>query len=304
LSGAKIDSVDFRNANLTEANLQYAQIQRCDLNSATLKNADFRHIEALAVDLSNKDLQTANLDHADFRLANFEQSNFNGNKISEINLYNANLSGAHLRNCTIKKGSLVDSNFSDADLRQTTFIKGDIRGVNIKGAQLSGSTKFKGFCWEPEGSRSWDTLAKSYDEIREEFKQNALNTSQKSLYFLQQRARTMESLSEGSYLSFGLGVISEILTGYGVRARYTILWTILLMMTSTLWYYFIPESVWEGGPLHYSVTTFVTSAPHPPDLSQTPLINSITRAVVLAETYFGTVLIILLGYVLGNRDSM
>lgn len=302
-SRANLGGVNFSNSNLTDADLQHAKLRGNDLTSATIENADFRNVEALGVNLSGKDLTATNLSYGDFRLANFEDSNFNGSEISGINLYSASLVGARISDCVIKNASLVDCDLSNTDLRQTTFHKGDVRGMNIENAQLSGSTEFRGFCWEPDDSRSWDTLAKSYDEIREEFKRNALNTSQKSLYFLQQRARTVEALSERSYLSFLLGMISELLTGYGVRVRYTLVWTVLLIAVSTIWYSSIPESTWEGGPLHYSVTTFVTSAPHPPDSSQSELMNDLTRAVVLFETYFGTVLIILLGYVLGNRDS-
>lgn len=302
-SNADLTDANLNNANLTGADFQQAMLQMSDFSSATLSNATLRGVEALAADLSGTDLTTTNLDGGDFRLADFKQCDLTGNEMHNINLYNADLEGARMSGCLLRNASLVDCNLSGADLRQATIYKGDVRGMKIENAQLSGSTEFKRFCWEPEGTRSWDTLAKSYDEIREEFKRNALNTSQKSLYFLQQRARTIEAISERSYLSFVLGVISELLTGYGVRARYTLFWTVLLIVVSTIWYSFVPESTWEGGPLHYSISTFVTSAPHPPDELQNEILNILTSAIVLIETYFGTVLIILLGYVLGNRDS-
>jgi hypothetical protein len=59
----------------------------------------------------------------------------------------------------------------------------------------------------------------------------------------------------------------------------------------------------EGGPLYYSIVTFVTSPPHPPpELGGTR--GLLTQFITLAQTYVGTALIILLGYVLGNRDPL
>lgn len=302
-SDSNLKSANFEVSDLSNADFSGANLSNTTFRDANLENVDFRDVRALNIDLSQNDLTTVDLSHGNFTLGEFEYSDLNGKSIFGINLYNANLENARMGNCEFVDPSLVDSNLSGADLRQTTFYKADIRGINIEDAQLSGSTEFKRFSWEPKGARSWDTLAKSYERVRQEFKKNALNTSQKSLYFLQRRARTVESFSERRPFSFIIGGASELLTGYGVRVRYPLVWTILLMALSTLWYSYVPDSTWAGGPLHYSIATFVTSAPHPPDSLQSELLNNVTQLVVLTETYFGTVLIILLGYVLGNRDT-
>lgn len=97
------------------------------------------------------------------------------------------------------------------------------------------------------------------------------------------------------------GTLSRWLTGYGTRPSYIFLWTMCIVVGTTVLFALGPKPVggWEGGPLYYSVVTFVTSPPHPPRGAGT-----VTRAVVLGETYFGTALIVLLGYVLGTRERI
>lgn len=84
------------------------------------------------------------------------------------------------------------------------------------------------------------------------------------------------------------------------------------------WYWYTLVNGWtsepiEGGTLYYTIVTFVTSPPHPiPEVQgsinvlQTTILDlqSLNQAVLLFQTYAGTVLIILLGYVLGNRDRI
>jgi hypothetical protein len=97
------------------------------------------------------------------------------------------------------------------------------------------------------------------------------------------------------------GVLSRYLTGYGTRPAYVLGWTALILLVTTLWFTFgpSPSEGCRGGPLYYSVVTFVTAPPHPPTE-----VGPITRAIVLGETYVGTALIVLLGYVLGTRDRI
>jgi hypothetical protein len=61
--------------------------------------------------------------------------------------------------------------------------------------------------------------------------------------------------------------------------------------------------MWEGGALYYSVSTFVAVPPHPPSEID-GIKGAVTSLIVLFETYLGTTFIILLGYVLGNRDPV
>jgi len=53
------------------------------------------------------------------------------------------------------------------------------------------------------------------------------------------------------------------------------------------------------GSLHYSVVTFVTSPPNPPQST-----DLLTDLLVTVETYLGTVLTVLLGYTLSNRSRV
>jgi hypothetical protein len=97
------------------------------------------------------------------------------------------------------------------------------------------------------------------------------------------------------------GTLSRFLTGYGTRPLYVLFWTAAIVLVTTTLFAFgpAPANGWEGGPLYYSVVTFVTAPPHPPMGA-----GVVTRAVVLLETYMGTALIVLLGYVLGTRERV
>jgi len=109
--------------------------------------------------------------------------------------------------------------------------------------------------------------------------------------------------------------LSRALTGHGVRVSRVLLWTALVLLAPWYWYGLVEGWTGDslrGGPLYYSVVTFVTSPPHPiPAVDGTVDLfpfavdrGSLIRAVVLFQTYAGTALIVLLGYVLGNRDPM
>jgi hypothetical protein len=99
------------------------------------------------------------------------------------------------------------------------------------------------------------------------------------------------------------GVLSRLLTGYGTRPTFVLGWTGLILVLTTAWFELGPvPSGLEGGPLYYSVVTFVTSPPHP--IQEVGEVGMITEIIVLLETYIGTTLIVLLGYVLGNRERV
>ncbi len=98
------------------------------------------------------------------------------------------------------------------------------------------------------------------------------------------------------------GTLSRYLTGYGTRPLYVLLWTAGIVLLTTALFALgpaPPDGGWQGGPLYYSVVTFVTAPPHPPKAVWT-----VTQAAVLLETYLGTALIVLLGYVLGTRERV
>jgi hypothetical protein len=80
------------------------------------------------------------------------------------------------------------------------------------------------------------------------------------------------------------------------------LWTAAIVLLTTALFALgpaPPDGGWQGGPFYYSVVTFVTAPPHPPKG-----VWIVTQAAVLIETYLGTALIVLLGYVLGTRERV
>jgi hypothetical protein len=119
--------------------------------------------------------------------------------------------------------------------------------------------------------------------------------------------RLIQSLSRKSirtqFTTWIGGVLSRLLTGYGTRPTFVLGWTGLILILTTAWFELGPvPSGLEGGPLYYSVVTFVTSPPHP--IQEVGEVGMITEIIVLLETYIGTTLTVLLGYVLGNRERV
>jgi hypothetical protein len=161
----------------------------------------------------------------------------------------------------------------------------------------------------------WDTRARGYERLRKVFQEKGLDAHHRTLYSYQRRARAKEALRARQPIQWLGNYLSRILTGHGVRVSRVLFWTGLVLLAPWYWYGLVEGWTGEslaGGPLYYSVVTFVTAPPHPipaveGSVDLFPFAvdrGSLTRAVVLFQTYAGTALIVLLGYVLGNRDPI
>ncbi|ELZ68577.1 pentapeptide repeat-containing protein [Haloferax prahovense DSM 18310] len=304
-----------RKANLTGSDLEGAELSNTDLAHATLdgvnlsrtqiRRSNLQNISAFGADFSQKDLTGNDFTSADIRNADLNGSELEDIDFKDANLYNADLSSANLQRAKFHRAELVDADFTGSDLRGTTFSSVDIRGIRFDGVDLSGDTKFYGFCSEPTNAQEWNVLAEGYEAVRKAFRQKALDDTHRELYYLQRKARTKEASKNGQWIKYLGNLTSQGLTGYGVRVSYVLIWTVLLLASSTAWYSLVGTTgSWTGGSLFYSVSTLVTSAPHPPKNLVPWVPREFTDIVVLTETYVGTLLIVLLGYVLGNRDTI
>ena len=289
LSGADLQYADLSGASLFSADLSEAELGLADLSGADLREADLSEVALFSADLPGADLRKADLPGADLRKAD----------LSEAELGLADLSGADLRKADLSEASLVEADLSGTDLR-----KADLSGADLTHATLADLTLNQGtrITWIRTAPRSWDALAQVYHDLKTECSDHGLNEKARTVRAFELRARTQEARANGDVLTILGGLLSRWLTGYGVRVSYVLGWTGLLLGLTTLWYAFAPTGTWEGGALYYSVVTLVTSPPHPPET--TGVIGIATEAIVLFETYVGTTLIILLGYVLGNRDQL
>ena len=236
----------------------------------------------------------------------------------EADLFDADLSGANLR-----RADLSGADLDGADLFKIECANLDIEDVSE--VSVTSRTRISrriplrsGFRHRPfrgESPSHWDGRARGYEKLRKVFREKGLDEHHRTLYAYQRRARAKEALRSRRPVQWLGNYFSRILTGHGVRVSRVFLWTALVLLAPWYWYGLVEgwtgDSL-QGGPLYYSVVTFVTAPPGPlpeaggrVDLFLTAVDRgTLSRAVVLIQTYAGTALIVLLGYVLGNRDPM
>ena len=101
-------------ANLENANLEYADLENVNLKYANLENANLEY-----ADLENVNLKYANLENANLEYANLEYAN----------LENANLRYANLENADLKYANLENANLENANLYNSTGNNGLVRTI-------------------------------------------------------------------------------------------------------------------------------------------------------------------------------
>jgi uncharacterized protein YjbI with pentapeptide repeats len=314
LTDAHLHGTDFTDANLVFANLSYAHLYNTNLSDATLERT-----RLIGAKLEHVDLTDADLSEADFSGTKLQSSELRKAQILPTKLIGAKLGGADL---------------SDQDLSGVNLSRADLREVSMAGMTANQGTTVGRMCTDLSSPDEYDRLAQGYHELKDALSEEGLSQRARQARALEQQARTAEAwgrfkrqsrerLSKlrilagwrqsvsppwpgpevrTQFLSAVGGTLSRYLTGYGTRPLYVLLWTAGIILVTTVLFTLgsAPSGDgWEGGPLYYSVVTFVTAPPHPPSG-----VGIVTRAAVLLETYIGTALIVLLGYVLGTREQV
>ena len=317
-------NADLRGADLSESNLVEA-----DLSNAKLKNADLSGVRLHGTDLSGATMRGADLskaklnmtlseDHFDVPDANLSEdyigvlgANLSGAymqdvDLSEADLHLVNCSGANMRDADLSGADLENADLSGADLRDANLSGANLRDADLSSLNLNQGTQLGSFYNRPTSPEQWDQLARSYHDLKSEFSDNGLDGKARKARYFERRARTREAFARHTWSDFvtGLsGFLSRILTGYGTRISHVLAWTAVILILPGLWYAALPISDLTGGPVYYTVVTFVTSPPNPPGTTD-GLLGVLTDVIVLFQTYAGTALIILFGYVLGTRDRI
>lgn len=247
------------------------------------------------------------LNHANLSGVNLQDSNLSGVFCENANLkgadlFNTDLPNAVLSESDLRGADLFLTNLSGAVLAGTDLRKARLRGTNLSGVILNQQTKIKGWvrglCTKAGSPEEWDDIAQGYHNLKQQFSDNGLSNKARKTFTLERRARAREARSAG-----GLGIatyltslISRLLTGYGTRASFLLFWSVILASGCAVIY----ADAGSTSPIYYSVVTFTTSPPwHPSSFAGDGL--PVLRYVALFETYTGTALTVLLGYVLGNR---
>ena len=124
LNGADFSGVDFKWANLSDA----------DLKGADLTGINFKWASLMDADLSDANLTGADLRWADLDGADMKGTNLTGTDLRWATLAGANLEGADLRGAIIEGTNLEGANLTGANLT----------GVNLHSAYLDDETKLDG----------------------------------------------------------------------------------------------------------------------------------------------------------------
>jgi uncharacterized protein YjbI with pentapeptide repeats len=334
LTNANLRDADLTDANLRDADFTDAYLRDADLTNADLRDADLRDADLTNADLTNADLRDADLTDVDLAAvkndlsdADFKYADLKGVNLREVDLTDANLRGVDLTDAI-----LTDAKMSNIDLRNATLANIDCSGLmidDVSSVKIDSQTRISswiplrsGFRHRPiwSSATQWARRAQGYEKLRKVFEQKGINQQHRKLYSYQRRARAKTALRSRAFIQWVGNYLSRILIGHGVMVTRVLFWTVVVILVPWYWYGLIEGCASEpvngcglrGGPLYYSIVTFVTSPPNPPpyvegrvDLLLTTVNRqSVTQAIVLFQTYVGTALIILLGYVLGNRDPI
>jgi len=278
LSGARVRASDLTRVSFPEA----STLVGADLRGANLRTADLR-----GADLQDADLTGANLQDADLRWAV---------------LFRTDLGGSDLRAADLSGASLRDADLGGADLRAADLRNTTLAGTTLDEVLLARSTRLdapvgKAYL-ESSDPRVQDMIARANHELRTAYSENGLTGRARRARIRERTARRKEAFVEEGWrgTAAGLGsLVSRWVAGYGVQ-----LWPVALVM---LLLYGVSVGVyWWAGmafdrALYYSTVTFTTSPPESPPLGLASIMAGI-------ETFAGTALIVLLGYVLGAREQV
>ncbi len=119
LYGKVLPDIDYRYANLSNANLAGAIFSGKDLSNANLSGAFLKYAE----------IDNANLTNADLSSVNIIRGWVRGSDLS-----NANLSEAYLWNTDFSYSNLTNVNFQDATLTYAILAGTDLKDANLDGA--------------------------------------------------------------------------------------------------------------------------------------------------------------------------
>ncbi|MFB6229133.1 MAG: pentapeptide repeat-containing protein, partial [Halobacteriales archaeon] len=269
-----------------------------DLSGADLVGADLSEADFFGADLSKGDCRDADLSEARLRGADLSETNLSDADLSRADLTGADLFEARLRGTDLSRTDLRSANLSEASLAEV-----DLSGVTLNRATQvepepldTGKGSESGATESAEGAEKWDAVARLNHELKTAYSANGLVGQARDYRLKERKARRKEARSEGSVAGWTeavLSLLSFIFTGYGVRLWPVVTVMFTLSLGSAAWYW------WVGveNSLYYSIITFTTAPPpeNPP---------AGTEFVSMVETFLGTLFIVLLGYVLANREQV
>lgn len=287
LSDADLSGADLSGANLSDADLSNAKLNESDFSHANLSDADLTEANGIHIEFFDCDLSGANLSEGVFIHSNFQDSNIFSVDFSEANIKSSDLRGCDLRAC-ITTG--LELNASTRLGRQSLAESPSHTGREWMEPIFGGSP--------PE----WDTIARSHHSFKIACHENGVINKARKQHYLERRARGYDLKNSINlnpwFTATWLGsFLSRVFIGYGVRVRRLLATMTVLFVGSTA--VFLAYGV--GGDatidtISYSVRAFTVAPPTAPE-------QFLPHVVMMVETFFGTLSIVLLGYVLSNREQ-
>lgn len=141
LSGKEFpDGMNFREVDLSGANLSNAFVPLADFYGANLSHANLVKVDAVSSKFTScigthARFNSALLLEASFLFAKLDQSDFTG-----ASMTNTELSGASLREADFTDAGLQSASFMDADLRGARLVRADLNLATLLRADLRGAT--------------------------------------------------------------------------------------------------------------------------------------------------------------------
>lgn len=150
LDGARIEFLNARGANLSDAQARKLVAYRVDLTDARLPQIDLTEASLRQATLRNADLRGAILTGANLTITDAGSADFNKGRAARArfdaqsetsSLAGAKFDGADLRGASFRYiRDMRGASFRNADLTAVAFEAMNVSGVDFSGAKLSGST--------------------------------------------------------------------------------------------------------------------------------------------------------------------
>lgn len=154
LEGASLAEADFRDANLREAILRAANLDHLRAEKVSMVSGDARNAVFAGADFRQADLSYANLDGATLTTANFARATLYSVQLRGANLLRADLSHADLRDVKLQDSvlslalleqtdlsaaKLTGANLTGAQAKGTIFLEADLSKADLRGASFPGA---------------------------------------------------------------------------------------------------------------------------------------------------------------------
>jgi hypothetical protein len=226
----------------------------------------------------------------------FHRATFRTDANGRVRFEEAVLTDVHFRSVDFGEADLRGADLSGTDLREATTAN-----VSVAGATTC-KRLYEGEEWgdrseSRSNSRNWDATARAYHNLKVVFSNHGLIGKARVMHVREHRARSLEAKAAHGWLNrrYLSSLPSRVITGYGVQVRSLVFWMVVLFLFSTAVY--VGSGVRDTlmGNISYSVLAFTVAPPGVPE-------GVGTQVVMMVETFFGTLSIMLLGYILGNRE--